>query len=64
MMYIISRGVDVVVVRQGGEVLRVENGVLVSILFPHGFVAGETSPMIEPVPFVDYQFAPEMSVWQ
>ena len=62
MVYIISRGVGVVVVHQGGEILWEENGILVSVLFPHGLVAGETSPLIEPVSFVDYQFAPEMSV--
>ena len=61
MVYIISRGLDVVVVHQGGEV---ENGILVSVLFPHGFVAGETSPMIKLVSFVDNQFGPGMSAWQ
>ena len=51
---------DVVVVREGGEVLRVEYRVAVSVLSPHRFVSGETSPVIESVSFVDDKFAPEI----
>ena len=64
MVYIISRGVGVVAVCEGGEELWVENRVSVSILFPHRFVACKTSPVVKSVPFVDYQLAPEMSIWQ
>ena len=53
---------DVVVVREGGEVLRVEYRVAVSVLFPHRFVASETSPVIKSVSSVDDQFTPEMSI--
>ena len=62
MVFIISVGVDVVVVCEGGEVLRVEYSISVSVLFPHNFAARETSPLVESVPFVDYQFAPEVSI--
>ena len=44
VMFIISGGVDVVVVRQRGEVLRVHDGVAVLVLSPHRLVTGETSP--------------------
>ena len=63
-MFVISGGVDVVVVPQGGEVLQVQDRVAVSVPSPHGFVAGETSPMIKSVSFVDNQFGPGMSAWQ
>jgi hypothetical protein len=51
-MFVISRGVDVVVVGEGGEVLRVEYRVSVSVLFPHELVAGYASPEVESVSFV------------
>ena len=62
MVFIISVGVDVVVVCEGGEVLRIEYSISVSVLFPHDFATSETSPLVESVSFVDYQFAPEVSV--
>ena len=62
MVFIISVGVDVVVVCEGGEVLRIEYSISVSVLFPHDFATSETSPLVESVPLVDYQFAPEVSV--
>lgn len=62
MVFIISIGVDVVVVCEGGEVLRVEYSISVSVLFPHDFATSETSPLVESVSFVDYQFAPEVSI--
>ena len=46
MVFIISIGVDVVVVCEGGEVLRVEYSISVSVLFPHNFAARETSPLV------------------
>ena len=49
MVFIISRGVNVVVICKGGEVLQVEDRVAVSVLAPHGFVAGETSPVVESI---------------
>ena len=64
MVFIISVGVDVVVVCEGGEVLRIEYSITVSVLFSHDFATGETSPLVESVPLVDYQFAPEMSIRQ
>ena len=64
VMFIISSGVDVVVVRQGGEVLRVQDGIAVSVLFPHGLVACETSPKFESILLVDDQFAPVIIAWQ
>jgi hypothetical protein len=62
MVLIISVGVDIVVVCEGGEVLRIEYSISVSVLFPHDFTTSETSPLVESVPLVDYQFAPEVSV--
>jgi hypothetical protein len=62
MVFIISVGVDVVVVCEGGEVLRIEYSITVSVLFPHDFATGETSPLVESVPLVDHQFAPEVSI--
>ena len=64
VMFIISGGVDVVVVRQRGEVLRVQDGIAVSVLFPHELVAGEASPELESILLVDDQFAPLMFAWQ
>ena len=64
VMFIISSGVDVVVVRQRGEVLRVQDGVAVSVLSPHRLMAGETSPNFESIWLVDDQFAPLMFAWQ
>ena len=62
MVFVISLGLDVVVVCEGGEILWIEYSITVSVLFPHDFAAGETSPLVESVPLVDYQFAPEVSV--
>ena len=53
VMFIISGGVDVVVVRQRGEVLRVQDGVAVSVLSPHGLMAGEASPEFESILLVN-----------
>ena len=53
VMFIISGGVDVVVVRQRGEVLRVQDGIAVSVLSPHGLMAGETSPKFESILLVN-----------
>ena len=64
VMFIISSGVDVVVVRQRGEVLRVQDGIAVSVLSPHRLLAGETSPYFESILLVDDQFAPLVFVWQ
>ena len=64
VMFINSGGVDVVVVRQQGEVLRVQDGIAVSVLFSHGLVAGEASPEFESILLVDDQFAPLMFAWQ
>ena len=64
MVFIISRDVNVVVICEGGQVLRVEDGVEVLVLFPHRFVAGETSPVVKSISFVDYQFAPGTSAWK
>jgi hypothetical protein len=61
-MFVISRGVDVVVVGEGGEVLRVEYSVSVSVLFSHWLMASYTSPEVESVSSVQYKFSPEMSV--
>ena len=58
VMFIISGGVDVVVVRQRGEVLRVQDGVALSVLSLHGLITGKTSPQFESILFVDDQFAP------
>ena len=63
MVFVIPLGLDVVVVCEGGEILRIEYSVAMSVLFPHDFTASETSPLVESVPLVDYQFAPEVSVW-
>ena len=49
VMFIISGGVDVVVVRQRGEVLRVQDRIAVSVLSPHGLMAGEASPEFESI---------------
>ena len=51
-MFIISGGVDVVVVCQRGEVLRVQDGIVVSVLSPHRLAAGETFPCFESILFV------------
>ena len=64
MVFIISVGVDVVVVCEGGEVLRIEYSISVPVLFPHDLATSETSPLVESVSLVDYQFAPEVSVSQ
>ena len=64
MVFIISRDVNVVVICEGGQVLRVEDGVEVLVLFPHRFVSGETSPVVKSISFVDFQFAPGMSAWK
>ena len=64
VMFINSGGVDVVVVRQQGEVLRVQDGIAVSVLSPHGLMAGEASPEFESILLVDDQFAPLMFAWQ
>ena len=53
VMFIISGGVDVVVVRQQGEVLRVQDGIAVSVLSPHGLMAGEASPEFESILLVN-----------
>ena len=53
VMFIISSGVDVVVVRQWGEVLRVQDGIAVSVLSPHGLMAGEASPEFESILLVN-----------
>ena len=60
VVFIISGGVDVVVVRQRGEVLRVQDGIAVSVFSPHWLVAGEASPEFESILLVDDQFAPLM----
>ena len=52
-VFIVSGGVDVVVVRQRGEVLRVQDGVAVSVLSPHGLMAGEASPEFESILLVN-----------
>ena len=61
MMFVVSRGVDVAVLREGAEVLWVKDGVAVSVYLSHRFVASETSPVIKSIFFVDYEFVPEMS---
>ena len=53
VVFIISGGVDVVVVRQRGEVLRVQDGVAVSVLSPHGLMAGEASIEFESILLVN-----------
>ena len=64
VMFIISGGVDVVVVRQQGEVLRVQDGVAVSVFFPHRLVTSKASPYFESILFVNDQFAPVVVAWQ
>ena len=64
MVFIISRGVDVVVVHEEGEVLQVEDGIAVLVLFPHRFITCEASPVIKLVSFVDYKFAPWVPAWK
>ena len=53
VMFVISGGVDVVVVRPRGEVLRVQDGIEVSVLSPHGLMAGEASPEFESILLVN-----------